>query len=375
MRSHHSPTRRRWSAFAKTLAWTFLFVALADGAINFAFRLPPDPKVQPKSLANYFNYGQSIEAKLRYGLGSSDDTASVLSAAGWPDRDCQRAIPADAEHKVVSFYGMSFSNDVGRTLQALDPSYKSIFFSGPGASPNHSYHCFLRQLKYSEGSSKDGSEVQVLGLLASSVRGMLSMTGATVGFEAPAPFTYPRYLLGSAGQLQEISPLVNSSKAWRETLGSPDLRQAFMAQLSDNDAFYDPLLFNASWADNSAILRMLRRAYAQRSSRNLSDAVLGPEGYRDRPDIGPVLRAMVLDFAARSRAAGKRPVVLLLHDGHSGDALYRLLSSTLESQGVDYVSTHEIVRTNDPSNFVRDGHFTDAAYQRVAEKLRSVLRQ
>jgi hypothetical protein len=62
-----------------------------------------------------------------------------------------------------------------------------------------------------------------------------------------------------------------------------------------------------------------------------------------------------------------------LHDGSSGDALFRLLSPLLVAQAVDYVSTHEVAPTGNPANFVGDGHFTPQANLRIAEELRKVL--
>ena len=363
----------RLVALLQTLFWTLLFVLIADVTINLTLSMPKDPKVKPEGLTNYFDYGRSVEGKLRHSLGTSDENASPLSAAGWLDRDCQRSIAEVPQHRVISFFGMSFSNDVAIALQALDRTFTPVLFAGPAAPPNHSYRCFLLQQNYAEHNGRDGSEIQVLGLLASSVKGLLSMTGATTGFEGAAPFTYPRYEIDASGSLQETLPLIGSADDWRKSLVNPALRQALLAQLSKKDIFFDPILFNASWADSSAILRMLRRGYAQSRSRDLAESVMGANGYLERPEVGPVLKAIVLDYAARSRAAGKRPVVLLLQDGQSGNALFRLLSGTLEKDAVEYVSTHSIAPTSDSSNFIGDGHFTAAANKRIAEKLHDLL--
>ncbi|UUX96833.1 hypothetical protein [Aquabacterium sp. J223] len=365
------PAHRR--AVLQVVAWTLLFAALIDVAINLAFRVPADPRQKPGTLANYFEYGRSVEAKLRRSLGPDDERAADIAVAGWIDRDCTRAVKGEPGRTTIAFYGMSFSNQVGDALAELDPSVHTVYFAGPSAPPNHSMGCFhLRQAKAGDAGD-DPASVQVLGVLASSVKGLLSMTGATTGFEGPAPFTYPRYRLDDQGRLQATQPLVRSTADWREVMADPQRWGAFKQQLAQHDRFYDPLLFDAGVGDRSAIVRMLRRAWAQHSSRDLADSVLGPDGFSADPEIGPVLQALVLDFAQRSRAAGKRPVVLLLHDGQSGDALHRLLSPVLTAHGVDHVSTHEVAPTSDRANFIGDGHFTPLANLRIAAELRKQL--
>lgn len=364
----------RLKSLGMILAWMMLFVVLFDVAINFFFKMPTDPKVRPASLNNYFDYGRSIVGKLKRTLSHTNETASPITMAGWLDRDCHRTVSAEPGRRVVSFFGMSFSSNVGIELQKIDPTFKSVLFAGPGAPPSHSYRCFLLQQAYAARGGVDASEVQVFGILASSVKGMLSMTGATTGFESPAPFTYPRYLIDTRGKLQETLPVVNSPEDWRLALDNVDsLGARFKAQLWAQDNFYNPFLFDTGWSDHSAILRMLRRSYAQRSSRHIDATVMGPMGYIDQSAIGPVLKALTLDFAKRSKAAGKRPIILLLQDGNSGDALFRLLAPTFEDAGLEFVSSHDVAPTTDSSNFVSDGHFSASANQRVAKKLLVLL--
>jgi hypothetical protein len=360
-------------AVLQIVGWAIAFVALIDLAVNLAFPLPPDPRQRPGMLANYFDYGRSVEGKLRRTLGPDDVHASDVSVAGWLDRECGRAIASESGRTTIAFYGMSFSNDVGEALAKMDPAVEPAFFAGPSAPPSHSLACFRMQQAHAAAAHDDHSSVQVLGILASSVKGLLSMTGATTGFEAPAPFTYPRYRVAADGRLQEEQPLVRSTDDWRRTLADPVRWRAFRRQLTAGDAFYDPLLFEQNWYDRSSLLRMMRRGYAQQHTRALANAVLGPDGYSERMETARLLGAVALDFARRSRAAGKRPVVLLLHDGNSGDALFRLLSPLLAAEAVDHVSTHEVAPTSNPANFVGDGHFTPEANRRIAAELRKVL--
>lgn len=364
----------RLRALIVVLIWTVLFVVLFDAAINLLFKMPVDPKVRPASLNNYFDYGRSIEGKLRRTLAQNDAAASPITLAGWLERDCHRTVAAEPGQRVISFFGMSFSSNVGIELQKIDPTFKSVLFAGPGAPPSHSYRCFLLQQAYAARGGVDVSEIQVFGILASSVKGMLSMTGATTGFESPAPFTYPRYLLDASGNLQEILPLVNSPEDWRLDLNSADKSAyRFRAQLLEQDRFYNPILFATGWTDHSVILRMLRRAYAQRSSRQIADTVMVQHSYIEQEAIGPVLKSLVFNFAQRVKATGKRPIILLLQDGNSGDALFKLLGPSLEEAGLEFVSTHDIAPTTNSANFVSDGHFSAAANHRITKKLLQLI--
>lgn len=367
-----APLRRL--ALLKTLGWALGFLALADVAINLAFPLPADPRTPPSAMARYSDYGRSIEAKLRRDIGASDAVSSPLALAGWIDSGCHQAIPAEAGRRIVSVYGMSFSGQIGAALEKIDGQFKTVSFGGPGAPPNHTFKCFETRFAATPAGVVDASEVVVFGILASSVKGLLSMTGATTGFERPAPFGYPRYVV-DGGTLREIPTPVPTLQAWREALASPSRLAQVEAELAHHDHFYEDGLFRANVTDASAVVRMTRRAVAQRHLRALARSVLGPDGFEDRPDIGPVLQAMARSFAERARAAGKRPVLLLIQDGSSGTSLEKLLAPTLVAAGIDWVSTAADAPTSNPANFVGDGHFTTHANQRIARRLRDLLDQ
>jgi hypothetical protein len=265
---------------------------------------------------------------------------------------------------------MSFSNDIARAMQEADASIAPRYYAGPAAPPNHSYACFVAQ----NAARRDKNPVQVFGILASAVKGLLTLGGATTTFEKPTPFTFPRYTLGVGGRLEEVRPVVASLEDLRGALGDEARWSRYIDQLARHDLFYDPLLMRRGPADRSAILRMVRRAYAQHEFRRRAAAIEGPEGFRDHPEVGPVLQAMAGDFARRCRGAGQVPMILLIHDRPYGDALFRLLGPTLEAERVPYFSTHLVAPTSDPANFVGDGHFTHAANERIGREALRVLR-
>ncbi len=365
------PPRGRDLREALTVAaWTALFLAAGDFAVNRLFPLPRDPRTPPKSqLAVYFNYGWSIESKLRRAIGPTAETTAPVMMAGWVDREVERErakTKASPDHLIVSCYGMSFSYQIATAMAELDPTIRLRNFGGPSAPANHSYATY----QLDRGGP---SRVVILGVLASSVRGLITSTGSTWMFEAPAPFTYPRYVPAASGVTAEW-PMVRTLDDLRTRLADPAGWEAYVAQLRATDGFYNGFLFRHDIGDNSAIVRMVRRAVAQRWQSARTAQVHGPSGYLpDSPAVAS-LRGIVADFAADARRDGKLPVVLLIEDRGYRDHLERILEAVLNRDAISFVSTHAICPDTDPRNFVADGHFTQEANKRIGKALLDVIR-
>lgn len=71
--------------------WTIGALILIDAMVGFAFRLPLDPRRAPSSLQVYFDYGRSIEGKLRHEVGSTPEQDAAIVKAGWLENDCNIA--------------------------------------------------------------------------------------------------------------------------------------------------------------------------------------------------------------------------------------------------------------------------------------------
>jgi hypothetical protein len=71
-------------------------LVVIDVAVGLAFRLPADARSEGSSLQNYFNYGRSIEGKLRYLVGRTPEEDAPIIKAGWLLQDCyvERNFPA-----------------------------------------------------------------------------------------------------------------------------------------------------------------------------------------------------------------------------------------------------------------------------------------
>jgi hypothetical protein len=353
--------------------WIVFFLFVFDVSINFRFPYPSDPRVtSPGRLNLYFEYGRSVEGKLARMIGSTDELSSPIAQAGWLDPELWKKlnIPtnrAPGEDLLVAIYGMSFSNQVGEAMKEMDAKIGLRLVAGPAAPPNYAFAA------YNLDRGKHQADVAILGILASSVKALRTISGLTWFFEAPAPYTYPRYFVED-GKLKTIWPKVLSLAQFRAVIQDKQQWQEFVTQIRENDQFFNSFLFKRNWLDNSAIVRLIRRAYAQRHQAIITNQIHSSAGFNADIDI-PVLSAIVTDFAATARSDGKWPIVLLISDRGYEDHLFQALSPTLEGASIPYLSTHNIAPATDIRNFVGDGHFTESANKLIAKAVLKLIHE
>ena len=378
MRLHNSFTLsskkklRSSKTISKTVVtglWIFFFLLVIDFAVNFLFPYPLDPHIPPKQLSLYFNYGRSIEGKLSQMVGATDESSSALAQAGWLDPDSWKQLnlptnPAKSEDLLIAVYGMSFSNQVAEAIKQIDPKMALRMIAAPAAPPNYSFAA------YNLDRGRHQADVVMLGVLASSVKGLDTMNGMTWQFEGPAPYTYPRYFLED-GKLKEVSPTITSQAQLRAAFAKKQQWNAFINQLQKNDKFFNSFLFKGNFLDNSAIVRLIRRAWAQRHQKEIEKQIYSANGFAES-EI-QVLRAIVADFAADANKDGKMPIVLLLNDRGYDDHLFQALSGTLKSAAIPYVSTHNIAPATNLANFLPDGHFVKSANKEIAKAVLTLI--
>lgn len=353
--------------------WIIFFLVVFDVSTNFLFPYPSDPRVTSSGQLNvYFEYGRSVEGKLSRMVGPTDESSSAIAQAGWLDPELwkQLNLPvsrAPSENLLVAIYGMSFSNHVGEAMKAMDAKLGLRMIAGPAAPPNYSFAA------YNLDRGKHQADVVILGLLASSVKALRTLNGMTWQFEGPAPYTYPRYFLKD-GKLKAIWPKTLSLAQFRAALQDKEQWNAFVTQIREHDQFFNSFLFKHNWLDNSVLVRLIRRAWAQRHQMTITNQIHGPAGFNAEIEI-PVLRAMVTDFAATAKGDGKLPIVLILNDRGYDDHLFKALKPTLENASIPYVSTHNIAPATDIRNFVGDGHFTHSANKLIADTVLKLLNE
>ncbi len=350
--------------------WTLAWLLVIDLAVNAVFGSSA-ALGELSGLKRYFEYGRSVEGKLARMTVADPKKGGQIIGAGWISEDIYRPLPsqpAEGHDLLVAVYGQSFALNAAEEAARLDGRITIRSVGGPGAPPSHSYAAYkldapLRKV-----------DVVVLGLLSSTVPNMGSMSGLLWLFENPAPFTFPRYRL-VGGQITEELPLLRSEAQFRDAFArQSDEWHAFRQQLRASDRGYDRLIFDASPADSSAIVRLLRRGWVAHQHA-YEDGVYDPVlGFDPQSEDIRVLRAMVLDIARRTRERGERLVVLLSHSRGQSDHLYAALKDTLEEARIPWVSSHTAFSSGDPSNFVADGHYTESANRRFAQALVEKLR-
>lgn len=356
-----------------TGVWILFFLVLFDISINFLFPYPLDPQVTSVGQLNtYFEYGRSLEGKFSRMVGSTDESSAPIAQAGWLDPELWKKLKipvsrAPGEELLVAIYGMSFSNLVGEEMKAINPRLGLRMIAGPAAPPNYSFAA------YNLDRGKHQADIVILGLLASSVKAMRTLNGMTWQFEGPAPYTYPRYFVED-GKLKAIWPKSLSLAQLRASLQDQKQWDAFVTQMREHDQFFNSFLFKRNWLDNSVVVRLIRRAWAQRHQMAITNQIHSPAGFNPELEI-PVLRAMVAEFAATARSDGKLPIVLVLNDRGYQDHLFQALKPTLENASIPYVSTHNIAPASDIKNFVSDGHFTHSVNKLIAKAVLKLLNE
>lgn len=342
-------------------------LAFIDLGINLLFPMPADPRQPPSKIERYFDYGRSVESKVRYLVRETDELSGPIVKSGWFDEPhAEPARPAAKGGRLVAVYGQSMSHRVADAMVRQDPGITVRKRGGPGAPLGHSYELYLRD------RGQHRADVVVLGVVASGLRALTSLTNMTWGFEAPSPYTYPRWVLED-GKLKAIQPVLQSSAELRAALKDPARWGRFVDQLRAYDLSYSPLLFEAGPSDLSATLRAAKRGLGQRHQDAVIERYRPSEaGFVDTDGILSVARAILVQFAAEVRADGAKPIVILFHDRGYGDDLYRAVSQALIDNRVPFLSTHDIAPAGEAASFVADGHFRrsfDVVFARRALEL------
>jgi hypothetical protein len=324
--------------------------------------LPMDDR---SAIARYFDYGRSLQSKLVQLLEERDGQAQGLAEAGWirPAAADQPAAPGPGQDLLISVYGMSFAHHIAHAMARQDPRLAIRASGGPGAPLSQSVALFEADRGHHQ------ARVEVLGVLASSLVGTVTMSHMTWNFEVPAACLYPRFTL-DAGQLVRHDPPATDLAQLRtltaDAVGMQRLRDA----LQQHDAFFEPLVFDASF-DGSVVVKMLRRAFGQsREAANMAK-LHDANGFTDELQLPGLARALAARFVAQVRAAGAVPVLLLIDDRGYGNHLDRLMAPLSADPQVLSFSTYDLANPDDPGNFVADGHFTAAIDDRLAAALRA----
>jgi hypothetical protein len=349
--------------------YTLLWLVLLDVAIDLGTRPPADPRVEPSKLQGYFDYGRSVESKLRRMIGPTRELSAPVAPVGWLDP----AEPAPPERRasqpdrvLIAAYGQSFTGNLLAALRGLDPRFEVRFRGGPGSPLSHSFEMYRMDRGLHE------AQVAVIGVLASAVSGLTSLTNMTVQFEVPVPCTYPRFVL-QGGELHAIRSSVRTFEQLQAALRDPQRWRRFVAELERHDLGFDRLVFEHDPLDWSSLGRTIRRGLGQKHARDFNARFLDEHGFVNRDGVLDVAEALLAEFAETARRDGKLPYVLLFNDRGYRDHLFRALGPRLERRGIRYFSTHEVAPPTEAKLFLGDGHFLPEIDRALAAALRERL--
>jgi hypothetical protein len=351
--------------------WALCWLILIDVVISVFFAMPISPLTPPGTLQKYFNYGQSVEGKIRQMIGETKNTTAVVAYAGWLESDdSDDLLPRQAsntDHLLIAAYGQSFTFRLCEELKKLDPRFElRLVKGGPGAPLSHSYAAYLSDANLQKAN------VVVIGILASALPRNISPTTMTAWFEAPAPFTYPRYFLNK-GKLDAIDPFIHSMAEMRTALREPARWDAYVDFLRKNDPAFDSWVFESDLFDHSSLARLIRRSYGQKHLHDVNSRYWGTDGFTNADGLLDISIAIMADFASNVRARGQLPYIILFQDRGYKDHLVRAFGASLDQLGVPYFSTHIIAPSTDAQNFIPDGHFRHDVEVELARAFRVEL--
>jgi hypothetical protein len=336
----------------RTTIWVVFFAIIFDVAINILFPIPY-PRERGAQLANYFEYGRSVESKVLRLVADNDDNAHILAKIGWFKSMEDSPWESDERRpgRNVYVYGMSFSNHIGKILSEIDTSLNVKTFHGPGAPLNHSYAYYEAIGPHEEG------DIVILGILASSLPLMNAYTIMTSSFESPSPFFFPRYRIDANNQIVKDEFAIKSLPELRNVIEDDEAWDSVKKALGEKDSFYDPIIFGKNVLDHSVYVRLLRRAWSQRSVARSFNRYHDQNGFKNEDRLIELAQGVVAEFADSVRSSGAIPYVILFNDRGYDDHLFQALKPVLASKDIPYYSAHQRFPATNLANFIPDGHF------------------
>lgn len=320
-------------------------------------------------LVRYFEFGRSVPGKLARWQAEPEAQGNLYDVAWRPDilaRSAEdfAAEPADAG-PVLRSYGMSFSGNILRQAQALDPDLIVDRHAGPAAPPNMVFELFL-----ADRANRRPGDVVMLTFLSSSVPALQAMSNRTWNFEQPAPFTYPIFRPGPDNGLIRIAPLVESLEEERALMGDSAQATAWQAQLAEEDAFYTAAGFGLPGLDASPFLRLLRRSAATRAVGQRQAEVID----QDAAAQAEILRRMIAEVARIAAEDDQHPIIVLVQGRAPSDLdMLDATAEALAAHDVAYLATVEHFDPRDRAGFAQDGHYLPEVDRRFAAALLDLL--
>jgi hypothetical protein len=353
----------------RLLGWVVLWLVTLDAGASILFRYPDDPRnVSPGKLALYFDYGRSMEGRIRRVTRADPKQTAPITLAGWYSPLISLTRGQGQDRPLVTVYGMSHAVRLADALDRVSKRYTVRSVGAPGATTNWSYGAFLR-----DGEGRKG-RVVVLAYMSSNLPMITTMSAMTWNNNFPMPYTSDRFIVRD-GTLRVVHPPYEKFDDFVRTFQDPAAWTAAKSIFARNDAYYDALLFAQTPFDGSVFVRMARRARTQARDRAFRNQVLTPTKFVADSEAVIVAKAIAVDFAARARQEGLIPVVYLVNNIGYGNQLSKALGPTLRQNHIPYVDSAELVDPSNPRNYLPDRHFTNANDDKLGRALDVVIQR
>ena len=136
------PSRRKaW----KVLYWSLICLIFLDVLVGVAFQYPKNPReLNPGKLALFFDYGRSMEGRLKRATRVNRNETAPITLSGWYDPLEVVERPVKANGEVITVYGMSHAVLLADAVQAESNKYSVRSVGAPGATTNWAYGAFRR---------------------------------------------------------------------------------------------------------------------------------------------------------------------------------------------------------------------------------------
>ena len=351
----------------RVFLWTILGLVIIDVAINVFFAYPSNPKDTNPSWARlYFEYGRSTEGRLERMTRADRSQTAPITLAGWYDPLEVHQFPSTPQGPIVTIYGMSHAMRLGLALRRVSDQFTVRLVGAPGAPANWSYGAYLRD----RGGGH--SRVVVLSFMSSTLAMTNTLSAMTWSYDLPMPYTSDRfYFRGS--DLGVVHPPYESFRQYVEAFYNQSKWRAALNVFAKYDTMYSSFMMDKNVLDHSSLFRLIRRAYAQRLSRNARRAVLDQTGFQSDSEQIKVAQAIIRAFAMQVRADGMIPVVFIVNNFGYSDYLYEALGPILHADNIPYLSSHTVVSPDDPRGYLPDSHFTDSVDNKLASALIKII--
>jgi len=347
--------------------WILIGLVTIDILINVVFSYPSNPRnVSASALQLYFDYGRSQEGKLRRATRADRSRTAPITLAGWYEPLPIVEPTAVANRTVVTFYGMSHAVRLAHALARVSNRFAPRIVAAPGATANWGYGAYLRD----QGGGT--SRVVVLAFMSGNLPMINTMSAMTWNTGYAMPYTADRFLLED-GKLKVVHPPYESFDDYVHILFDRQKWAKALSVFAKYDSMYDSLIIRADFSDHSALLRLLRRAYALRMIRQARHAVLDHQGFNPNSDEVKVAQEIVREFAARARGEGMIPVVYVVNLYGDSDYLFQALKPALDSASVPYLNSAAIASPSAPRKYLPDSHFTAQVDNEMARALIRVI--